>query len=179
VLGAGIGWCKEEYDAVGADWPHRGKRMDEHIAALRNLWRDAPARFVGETVSFDDAYLYPKPVRGNDLPILIGGESDLALRRAARSGDGWIAFKLPVEEAPVRIAKLKALTREEGRDPEALRIVCGIFSSTAIDDLKRYRDAGVTEFNLVTAGELPLDEAGLADGIAAFGERFVAAVANW
>lgn len=179
VLGAGVGWCKEEYDAIGADWPGRGKRMDEHIAVLRALWRDAPASFAGETVSFEDAYLYPKPVRDDDLPILIGGESDVALRRVARAGDGWLAFKLSVADAPARIAKLKELMRLEWRDPGTLRIVCAVFSSTSLDDLKRYRDAGVTEFNLVTAGELPLDEAGLAVGMAAFGQRFVDATADW
>lgn len=179
VLGAGVGWCKEEYDAVGADWAGRGKRMDEHLAALRALWRDAPANFTGETVSFADAYCAPRPVRGNDIPILIGGESDVALKRVARAGDGWLAFKLPVEDAPARVAKLKELTRAQGRDPEALRIVCGIFSSTSLDDLKRYRDAGVTEFNLVTAGELPTDEPGLAQGIAEFGRRFVEPIASW
>ncbi len=179
VLGAGIGWCKEEYDAVGADWTGRGKRMDEHIAALRALWRDDPAEFAGETVAFKDAYCYPKPVRGNDIPILIGGESDAALRRVARAGDGWLAFMLPVADAPARVAKLKEFTRAQDRDPENLRIICGIFSSTSLDDLKRYREAGVTEFNLVTAGELPTTEPGLAHGIAEFGHRFVGALADW
>lgn len=179
VLGAGVGWCKEEYDAVGADWAGRGKRMDEHLAALRALWRDAPAEFNGETVSFRDAYCYPKPMRNSDIPILIGGESDIALRRVARAGDGWIAFMLPVADAAARVAKLKEFTRAEGRDPQSLRIICGIFSSTSLDDLKRYHDAGVTEFNLVTAGELPTTEPGLADGIAELGHRFVDAVADW
>jgi len=179
VLGAGVGWCKEEYDAIGADWPGRGKRMDEHIAALRALWRDDVSRFAGETISFDNAYLYPKPVRGNDIPILIGGESDVALKRVARAGDGWLAFNLPVDTAAERVRRLKELTKEQGRDPEQLRIVTAIFSSTSKEDLMRYREAGVTEFNLVTAGELPHDEAGLAHGIAELGARFVETVTGW
>jgi probable F420-dependent oxidoreductase len=179
VLGAGIGWCKEEYDAVGADWVHRGKRMDEHIDALRVLWRQDMSRFSGETVSFDNAYLYPKPVRNNDIPILIGGESDVALKRVARAGDGWVAFNLPVDIAADRVRKLKELTKEHGRDPDSLRIVTAVFSTTSKDDLLRYREAGVTEFNLVTAGELPLDPVGLGDGMAEFGRRFVDTVADW
>jgi probable F420-dependent oxidoreductase len=173
VLGAGIGWCKEEYDAVGVPWTGRGMRMDENLGALRALWRDSASTFHGETTSFDRTYLYPKPVRDGDIPILIGGESDLALKRVARYGDGWIAFKLSAEDAPARVALLHKLTREQGRDPGTLRIVVGIFSHTSEDDLKRYRDAGVTEFNLVTAGELPLDDAGAAAGIAEFGKCFV------
>lgn len=172
VLGAGVGWCKEEYDAVGIPWEGRGRRMDENLAALRSLWRDAASSFHGNAASFDRAYCFPKPVRG-DIPILIGGESDLALERVARHGDGWIAFKLSPEEAPARVERLRCLMREEGRDPDTLRIVVGIFSHTGEDDLKRYRDAGVTEFNLVTAGELPLDDAGVAAGIAEFGKSFV------
>ena len=178
VLGAGIGWCKEEYDAVGVPWEGRGRRMDENLAAMRALWRDTASSFHGETVSFDRAYCYPKPVRNSDIPILIGGESDLALKRVARYGDGWIAFKLSPEEAPARIDRLRALAREQDRDADALRIVVGIFSNTSEDDLKRYRDAGVTEFNLVTAGELPLDDAGVRAGIADFGRRFVDVVAK-
>lgn len=177
VLGAGIGWCKEEYDAVGADWKGRGKRMDEHLAVLRTLWRDDAAAFAGETISFSDAYLYPRP-RDNHVPILIGGESDLALKRVARAGDGWLAFKLPVEDAAARVARLKQLTREQGRDPEKLRIITAAFTSTSDDDLKRYRDAGITEFNLVTSGELPLDD-GLDAAMADLGRRFVDKVAGW
>jgi len=173
VLGVGVGWCKEEYDAVGADWPGRGKRTDEHIAALRALWNDTASSFHGETVNFDRAYLFPKPARPGGLPILVGGESDVALKRAARLGDGWIAFKIPVGDAAARIARLRALTAEQGRDPDRLRIVTAIFSHTSLDDMKRYRDAGVTEFNLVTAGELPLDEAGLTAGLEDFARRLL------
>jgi probable F420-dependent oxidoreductase len=136
VLGAGIGWCKEEYDAIGAPWEKRGKRMDENIHAMRLLWREDAAEFEGEGTRFHDAYLYPRPARTGGIPILIGGESDVALKRVARLGDGWIAFNLPVEEAAARVATLKQLTREQDRDPEKLRIICGIFGSTSLDDLR-------------------------------------------
>jgi probable F420-dependent oxidoreductase len=172
VLGAGVGWCKEEYDAIGIPWEGRGKRMDDNLSALRALWRESSATFKGETVGFEAAYCYPKPVRNSDIPILIGGESDLALRRVARHGDGWIAFKLSAEEAPARVELLRRLMREQGRNPDRLRIVVGIFSHTSEDELKRYRDAGVTEFNLVTTG-LPLDDAGIEAGMADLGRRFV------
>jgi probable F420-dependent oxidoreductase len=174
VLGAGVGWCKEEYDALGADWENRGKRMDEYVLALRSLWREAASTFRGETMHFDRAYLYPKPVRG-DVPIVFGGESDASLRRVARYGDGWLALKLPCTEVAVRVKRLRDMTLALGRDAGQLRIIVGIFSATTIDDLKRYRDAGVTEFYLVTANELPSDEAGLKSGIMNFGASFVEA----
>ena len=162
TLGAGVGWCKEESDAVGADWATRGKRMDEYIAAMRILWRDDAAEFDGQTVRFRDAYMYPRPVRAGGIPIMIGGDSDIAQKRVARCGDGWLAFNLPVTEAPARVANLRQLTVAQGRDPDALRVSVAIFSWTGSDELKRYRDAGVTEFLLFKCNELPLDDGGLA-----------------
>jgi len=161
VLGAGVGWCKEEMDAIGADWKTRGKRTDEYIDAMRILWSRDAAEFDGPTVNFSDAYMYPRPARHGGIPIMIGGDTEIAQKRVARTGDGWLAFNLPVDEAPARVARLKDLTREQGRDPEALRIGVAIFSWTEPDELKRYRDAGITEFLLFKCNEFPLDNEGL------------------
>lgn len=173
LLGAGVGWAKEEYDALDIPWEGRGQRMDEHLGALRTLWRDDASSFHGDSVNFDRAYLYPKPLRNSDIPILIGGESDLALKRVARYGDGWLANRLSTEEAPRKIERLRALCQEQGRNADELRIIITISNRATEDELKRYRDAGATEFNLLTIGELPLDETGLANGIADLGKRFV------
>jgi len=134
------------YPSSGSDWKTRGKRTDEYIAAMRTLWRDDAAEFSGPTVQFRDAYMYPRPVRPGGIPIMVGGDSEIAQKRVARSGDGWLAFDMPVAEAPARIARLKQLTREQDRDPESLRISVAIFTWTEPDELERYRDAGVTEF---------------------------------
>ena len=141
--------------------------------AMRTLWRDDAASFEGPTVQFRDAYMYPRPVRPGGIPIMIGGDSEIAQKRVARTGDGWLAFNLPVAEAPERVARLKQLTREAGRDPEALRISVAIFSWTAPDELKRYRDAGITEFLLFKCNELPLDDAGLAAGLDEAARQYV------
>jgi alkanesulfonate monooxygenase SsuD/methylene tetrahydromethanopterin reductase-like flavin-dependent oxidoreductase (luciferase family) len=122
--------------------------------------------------------LNPKPVR-KDVPILIGGESEAALRRTARVGDGWFPYKLKVEDAAARIAYLKQITREQGRDPDAFRIAAPLFESSAIDDLKRFRDAGVTEFYLGIFPEQAMDDAQLDARIAALGERFVEPLSSW
>lgn len=170
LLGVGVGWAKEEFDAFGLDFAQRGKRTDEAIEALRKLWRDEASSFSGEHFDFRDAYSFPKPARAGGVPILIGGESKAALRRVARLGDGWLPYNLPVEDAARVIGDLKQQTRSHGRDPEALRIIKIIYSNAGLDDLKRYRDAGVTEFNLASSGEIPLDEAGLRSKCAEFGE---------
>ncbi len=178
AFGAGVGWAKEEFAAVGVDWANRGKRMDEYIQVMRALWRNEVSEFQGDTVSFKDAYMFPKPVRG-DIPILLGGESEPALKRIARIGDGWFAFRLLPDNAKGPIAHLKQLTREQERDPERLRIFAPVFTTTPIDDLKRYREAGVTDFYLVLTGQTPFDEAGLNAQMSEMGQRFVDTVASW
>ncbi|MCB2079247.1 MAG: TIGR03619 family F420-dependent LLM class oxidoreductase [Novosphingobium sp.] len=161
ILGVGVGWAKEEFDALGLEFRARGKRTDESIRALRKLWLDEASTFSGDHFGFKDAFSYPKPARAGGIPVLIGGESKPAMRRVAELGDGWLPYNLPVEEASGVIAALKEQTRSYGRDPEALRIIKIVYSNASLDDLKRYRDAGVTEFNLASSGEIPLDEAGI------------------
>lgn len=173
LLGVGVGWAKEEFDALGLDFAVRGKRTDEAIQALRRLWLDESSSYEGEHFAFRNAYSFPKPVRAGGVPILVGGESKLAMRRVARLADGWLPYNLPVEAAPTVIAELKAMTRDEGRDPEALRIIKIVYSNASLDDLKRYRDAGVTEFNIASSGEIPLDEAGINAKFVEFGEAIV------
>jgi probable F420-dependent oxidoreductase len=171
TIGAGLGWAREEYEACGVPWKDRGKRMDEYLQAMRTLWRDKASTFQGDTVSFEDAYCFPKPVNG-DIPILVGGESDAALRRAARYGDGWFAFSVTSDEAASRVALLHDMTREEGRDPSRLRLAMGIFEQTPEDVMKQYRDAGFTELFLMIYVP-PVDPGELSESIKRLGDRFV------
>jgi probable F420-dependent oxidoreductase len=179
ILGVGTGWAKEEYEACGVDFASRGKRMDEAIAVLRTLWNDEASSFSGEFFNFKEAYSFPKPARPGGIPILMGGESKPALRRLARVGDGWLPYNMPVEDAPRMIGELKDMTRAEGRDPDKLRIIKIVYTSAELDELKRYVDAGVTEFNVATSGEIPLDDAGMEAKIAEFAERLVAPLQSW
>lgn len=178
ILGIGAGWAKEDFDAMGVDFKLRGKLTDEIIPAMRELWKQDAASFSGEFFTFKDAYCYPKPARPGGIPILIGGESEPAMRRVARLGDGWLPYNLPVEDAARVIGRLKEMTRSYGRDPDRLRIVKIVYSNAGLDDLKRYRDAGVTEFNIASSGEIPLDEAGIRTKFAEFRERLVEPVAE-
>ena len=161
LLGVGVGWAKDEADAMGLDFSQRGRRTDEMIEAMRVLWCDEVSSYAGEIFRFEGAYCFPKPARAGGVPILIGGESKAAMRRVARLGDGWLPYDLPVEDASRVIAELKEMTRGHGRDSENLRIIKIVYSNARLDDLKRYRDAGVTEFNVASSGEIPLDEPGI------------------
>jgi probable F420-dependent oxidoreductase len=178
LLGVGVGWAKEEFDATGADFATRGKRTDEAIGAMRAAWTQQASSFAGEFDNFSGVYSYPKPPRPGGVPILIGGESKPAMRRIARLGDGWLPFNLPVAVAATRIAELKHMTGEAGRDFDRLRIIKIVFSNAALDDLKRYRDAGVTEFNMASSGELPGEGPGIGAKFAEWAETVVGPISK-
>lgn len=122
LAGIGVGWLREEYDALGVPFDKRGKRADEYLQAMKALWTRAPASYHGEFVSFRDVYCSPRPVRALGVPVVVGGHSAAAARRAARYGDGF--YPLGVDLAGMR--DLLALLRKEceriGRDPAEIEI---------------------------------------------------------
>ncbi len=121
-LGLGVGWQESEYDALGQDFHNRGRRMDEAIAVLRACWGQDPIDFEGEFYRVEAMAMEPKPPRGADLPIWIGGHSEAALRRAGRFGGGWmgVASRELFESGDQAIASIRRHAESAGRDPEAL-----------------------------------------------------------
>ena len=114
-LGVGVGWSREEFDALGVPFERRGARADEYLAAMRTVWRDDVASFAGEFVSFAGVRVNPRPVRDRRIPIVVGGNSDAALRRAARLADGWYGFNLEgIEHVRERLTQ-SARLRVRGR----------------------------------------------------------------
>lgn len=111
-------------------------------------------------------------VRGTG-PVLIGGEGGAMLCRVARIGDGLITFNMTTEGAPIAVRKVHDRTREEGRDPSALRLVVAVFDGTTSDDLSRYRDAGFTEFYYVAGTEVPAEANAAREAIRRFADRVV------
>ena len=91
-LGVGSGWSWEEYAALGVPFERRGRRMDEYLEAMKAAWTDDRASYDGEFVSFEGLVLNPKPTRPGGPPIIVGGDSVPAMRRAARMGDGWYGW---------------------------------------------------------------------------------------
>ena len=128
MLGIGVGELPEEYAAVGMEFTDRGRRMDEYIAALRTLWAEDEASFLGQSVAFDRVECRPWPA-GRSVPLIVGGASAAAVRRAGRLGDGYFPFVFPGEEVTEAIPRLIGAVRREaeaaGRDPDALEITAG------------------------------------------------------
>ena len=114
-FGVGVGWLEEEFNAVNVPWPQRGRRTDEYLEVLRTLWCDETSAYEGEFYSLNPCQMFPKPVQQPHPPIHIGGESDAALARVARAGQGWHTFNRTPEELAEPLATLDRLLAEQGR----------------------------------------------------------------
>jgi probable F420-dependent oxidoreductase len=122
ILGAGVGWLREEAEAVGTDFSNRGKRTDEYIEAMKVLWRDRIASYSGEYVSFSEVKCNPQPARAAGIPIHIGGHSKAAARRAGRLGDGFLPLGGSIGQLGELWKIVEATAREAGRDPGAIEL---------------------------------------------------------
>jgi probable F420-dependent oxidoreductase len=136
IVGCGVGWLKEEFEAVGApDFAERGRVTDEYLEAFKVLWtEDAPA-YAGKHVVFDNIMFAPKPVQKPHPPIWIGGEGTVAMKRAIRLGDGWYPGSLNPQHrydtAPkliAAVAEMRDLAHAAGRDPTSIDIAYIAFS---------------------------------------------------
>lgn len=142
-LGIGVGWLKEEFDALNVPWERRGVRTDEYIEVLRTLWCDDISSFKGETYDLGECEMFPKPIQQPHPPIHIGGETDAALRRVARISHGWHTFNRSPAELAEGLAKLDPLLDEVGRSRSDIRItVCPYFNEITPDIVKAYAEAG-------------------------------------
>ncbi|WP_412520763.1 TIGR03619 family F420-dependent LLM class oxidoreductase [Actinomadura madurae] len=112
--GVGLGWMKEEFDACGIDFATRGRRTDEFLAACKALWESETSNFEGEFFHFQNALAYPKPAQSPHPPILVGGVSRPALRRAAKH-DGWYGWNLTIDELDSALSTLDGELESQGR----------------------------------------------------------------
>ena len=155
TLGVGVGWSREEFAALGVPFGRRGERATEYVAAMRTLWREDVATFDGEFVGFDSVRVNPKPVRSRRIPVVVGGNSDAALRRVAAWGDGWYGFNLAgVDAVRERVGMLRDLCREAGRDVRELRLAVALDGGEP-GDMSALAKLGVSELVLV---ETPPDD---------------------
>ncbi len=142
-LGVGVGWLAEEFAAVDAPWPQRGKRTDEYLEVLRSLWCEDPSSFEGECYTLAPCSMFPKPVQSPHPPIVIGGESDAALARAARVGQGWHTFNRTPDQLAEPLGKLDDLLAGHGRSRKDLTVtVCPYMQPLDAGIAERYSEAG-------------------------------------
>jgi probable F420-dependent oxidoreductase len=159
MVGVGAGWQREELEAFGVKWSTRGRRMDECIESLRALWADGAATYEGEFVSFCDMASYPKPVQAGGVPIIVGGSTDHAARRAGRLGDGYFPVGVTHERLAELLVIMTASAVEAGRDPAAIELSVQAKPETTADDIKRFEEAGAIRCMLAVRSDVPFDEA--------------------
>jgi probable F420-dependent oxidoreductase len=125
IVGAGVGWMREEFDALGVPFETRGELTDRHLAAMIELWSNDLPGFDGELSRLDGVSFLPKPRQRPHMPVWIGGNRGPAMRRAARLGQGWMPnFQTPDELGP-KLDRLHALAEANGRRLADLTIAVG------------------------------------------------------
>jgi probable F420-dependent oxidoreductase len=160
-FGVGVGWFEDEYDALGYSFRTRGKRANEGLEICKRLWTGGPAAYEGEHYRFSGVSMGPRPVQQPHPPIYIGGHSPAAILRAARFADVWHPFRVTPEQIAELVPKIDMALNDAGRESGSLPIapkVPLVISNEAgtlptqgrlpavIDALRRYQDAGATEF---------------------------------
>ena len=140
TLGVGVGWLREEFDAIGVPFDERGPRADEYVEALRVLWQEPEPTFSGRFVDFQGAKSYPKPAQGT-IPVVVGGHTKVSARRAGRLGDGYFPGRARDEELVPLFDEVRRAAKDAGRDPDAIELTAG--GVMDVDGVKRYADLGV------------------------------------
>ena len=172
TIGIGVGWLREELEALNIDPATRGRRTDECIEALRVLWREDEPTFHGEFFNFDKACSHPKPVQPSGVPIHIGGHSAAAARRAGRLGDGFHPLGLAGHALTERVAQMREAAEDAGRDPDSIELTLGGLLDRLDDDgLAVMQDAGAVRLVMSTR---VTDIDAMCDQMSAFAERFIA-----
>jgi len=173
-FGAGLGWSAEEYAALGVGWEKRGQRFDEYLEAIKAAWTQERASYHGEFVNFDDVILKPFPLTPGGPPILVGGNSAPAIRRAVRLGDGWYGVWMGFDDLEPKVQQIHQALEATGRsldDGFRLKLNFPIGPQVPIDEVtwkvSEAQRLGIHEFVL----ELPIRSKYLEQDMLAWAER--------
>ncbi|HLG71115.1 MAG TPA: TIGR03619 family F420-dependent LLM class oxidoreductase [Chloroflexota bacterium] len=164
ILGVGTGWHEPEFEFLNADFHKRGRILDESILVLRQLWTEPEKAFRGTFFRFENQAFGPPPAQYGGPPILVGGLTEPALKRAATYGDGWHASRIPPDQFKACVDRLAELNpsrklpvslrtnvgTERGHIPDERggRFIIGGSSADLLDDVRRYQEAGCSEIAL-------------------------------
>jgi probable F420-dependent oxidoreductase len=130
ILGVGVGWMQEEFDALGMPFDHRGARADEQLAIFDALFTQARPAYAGRFYRFPPLGFEPKPPRPH-IPIWVGGNTEPAFRRVARSGDGFHAAFTPLAELAQQLTRVRQLCEQHGRDPATVEFSARVYLDPA------------------------------------------------
>ncbi len=144
MLGLGVGWLKEEFDALGVSFDERGARADEYLDAMTQAWSGEPVDYRGRFVDWHGFRMLPASTQQPRVPIVIGGTSAAAIRRVVARGDGWYVIHRDLEHFHELMAALRAEGDRQGRDVSELEITAyWNYHREGLDGAKAYGEAGV------------------------------------
>ena len=138
-LGIGVGWCEEEFDLLGQSFAKRGRRTDEMLELMKELWKPGWTEFDGEFYQTPRLEMTPSPP---PIPIYGGGLSDIALRRAARN-DGWIGDLISLDRAITSVARIRELRAEKGLGMADFPVITPLNDAFLPEHYQRAEDAGI------------------------------------
>ncbi|MBM4385596.1 MAG: TIGR03619 family F420-dependent LLM class oxidoreductase [Deltaproteobacteria bacterium] len=145
ALGAGAGWIREEFDALGIDFHTRGRRMDEMVALMRKLWTGDVVEHHGRFFDLQPAQMSPAP--GREVPIWFGGLTDVAMKRATYVGDGWLGVGNTPEEAEQILGKLRVMRAQSARASNPFETIVPLVTPLEAPTLRRLEEHGMTGAN--------------------------------
>ncbi len=155
TVGVGVGWMKEQFELLGADFSNRGPRMTEEIRALKHMWEVDDVDFKGDFHELHNFKIYPKPVRPEGIPIWCAGYAEGPLRRTASVGDGWHPLSLSPEDYAKRLKRLTELLEDNGRSLEDITLTARPLKAApyTVETLEAYHELGVVHFVCDTSFE--------------------------
>ena len=169
ILGIGVGWLQEEFDALGIPFETRASRTHECVRAIRSLWKDEPEPFEGKFFRWPPLQSNPKPVQRPGVPIVVGGHTEIAARRAARYGDGFLPGVAEVPKLKALLAVLRDECGRIGRNPAEIEITAGR-GTPDLDAVRQFEDLGVARMVIPPPG---FDPDAVSKGLHEFGDRVI------
>ena len=143
MLGVGIGWLKEEFDAMGVPFERRGARFDDYIEAMRKVWSGDVVEHRGDFVDWSGFKSHPLPAQ-DPFPVVIGGSKGKAFERVAKYGQGWFSPTPSVDHLKADLQKMTDACLEVGRDPSEIEVTCMWTPHMGLDSVKAFADLGVS-----------------------------------
>ncbi len=143
MLGVGIGWLQEEFDAMGVPFERRGARFDDYVVAMRKVWSGEVVEHHSDFINWSGFLSYPLPVQNGGVPIVIGGAKGKAFERIARYGDGWFAPTNDAATLAPMLDELKATCAAHGRDYNTVEITSMWLNEGGMDAIRAFEDIGV------------------------------------
>lgn len=151
MFGIGIGWLQEEFEAVGMNFADRAARTSEYVALMKELWTSDDPVFHGRTVNLEGVKFMPKPVQRPHPPLIFGGHTEAAFRRAARMGDGWYGIVDDLDHTPGLIARLREHERAQGRStPLEITLSPRLGTPLTAEAAQRFAEMGAARLIVAT-----------------------------